>query len=137
MQFIWNKGMKKQHHSETGSHLISVLRFILLITICIISSLILVWPLWKFSTSLPKVYTIIVLTILGAALIFLAVKKIIKSKAISVIRFFVNLAIIFATLIFSVRFIIGGNRIIGLIIFAAGIVLEIVTNIIFSKVSHE
>ncbi|MCR4954005.1 MAG: hypothetical protein K6A43_08015 [Treponema sp.] len=128
--------MENKNRSGAQRHFGSVIRLFLLIALCVASSLILVWPLWKFSTSFPKVYTVIVLALIGGAAIFFAVKKIIKSDKISVIRFFVNLILIALTIILCVSFILGGNRLLGLIIFLAGIALEILANIIFSKISQ-
>ncbi len=126
--------MENKNRSEAQRHFGSVIRLFLLIALCVASSLILVWPLWKFSTSLPKVYTVIVLALICGAAVFFVVKKIIKSDKIAVFRFFVNLILIALTLISCVHFILGGNRLLGLIVFLAGIALEILANIIFSKI---
>lgn len=128
--------MENKNRSEAQRHFSSVLRVFLLIALCVASSLILVWPLWKFSTSFPKIYTVIVLALIGGAAVFFAAKKIIKSDKIAVIRFFINLILIVLTLFFCVKFILDGSRIIGLIIFLAGIAVEILANIIFSKVAQ-
>lgn len=128
--------MENKNRSGAQRHFSSVVRVFLLIALCVASSLILVWPLWKFSTSFPKIYTVIVLALIGGAAVFLAAKKIIKSDKIAVIRFFINLILIALTLFFCVKFILDGSRIIGLIIFLAGIAVEILANIIFSKVAQ-
>lgn len=128
--------MENKNRSGAQRHFSSVLRVFLLIALCVASSLILVWPLWKFSTSFPKIYTVIVLALIGGAAVFFAAKKIIKSDKIAVIRFFINLILIALTLFFCVKFILDGSRIIGLIIFLAGIAVEILANIIFSKVAQ-
>lgn len=128
--------MENKNRSGAQRHFSSVLRVFLLIALCVASSLILVWPLWKFSTSFPKIYTVIVLALIGGAAVFLAAKKIIKSDKIAVIRFFINLILIALTLFFCVKFILDGSRIIGLIIFLTGIAVEILANIIFSKVAQ-
>lgn len=128
--------MENKNRSGAQRHFSSVIRVFLLIALCVASSLILVWPLWKFSTSFPKIYTVIVLALIGGAAVFFAAKKIIKSDKIAVIRFFINLILIVLTLFFCVKFILDGSRIIGLIIFLAGIAVEILANIIFSKVAQ-
>lgn len=128
--------MENKNRSGAQRHFSSVIRVFLLIALCVASSLILVWPLWKFSTSFPKIYTVIVLALIGGAAVFFAAKKIIKSDKIAVIRFFINLILIALTLFFCVKFILDGSRIIGLIIFLAGIAVEILANIIFSKVAQ-
>lgn len=128
--------MENKNRSGAQRHFSSVLRVFLLIALCVASSLILVWPLWKFSTSFPKIYTVIVLAFIGGAAVFFAAKKIIKSDKIAVIRFFINLILIALTVFFCVKFILDGSRIIGLIIFLAGIAVEILANIIFAKVAQ-
>ena len=70
----------------------SILKIILLFAACIFTSIIIVWPFWKFSTALPKAYTIAVLSVISIFLLFLIIKKVIHSKKSSVIKVFVNLA---------------------------------------------
>ncbi len=126
--------MQKKSNHKSASAFFSFLNLLFLIAACVLFSAVLVWPLWKFSTSLPKVYTVIVLALICGAAVFFVVKKIIKSDKIAVFRFFVNLILIALTLISCVHFILGGNRLLGLIVFLAGIALEILANIIFSKI---
>ena len=54
------------------------LRILLLIAACVAATVVLVFPLWKFSTSAPRIYTITVLIICAALLIFLIVRKILS-----------------------------------------------------------
>ena len=127
-----------QKNAQTPKkHFSSFFRFIFLTAVCVCSSLILVWPLWKFSTLTPKVYTATVIIIIAVLLVYFIIKKIRKSRPTAVIQFFVNLIIICAALFFSASFILHGNRLLGLVIFASGIAAEILVNIIFSKARHE
>ncbi len=54
---------------------------LLVILLCALSSLLIVWPLWKFSTSAPKMYTITVLAISFALIIFLIIRRIKNKKS--------------------------------------------------------
>ena len=56
------------------------LRIILLIAACIGATIVLVFPLWKFSTAAPRIYTITVLILSAAFLLYLIVRKIISKK---------------------------------------------------------
>ncbi|MCQ2591823.1 MAG: hypothetical protein MJ188_03475 [Treponema sp.] len=128
--------MKKEFSSFKKS-LFSILKFILLIAVCISASIVLVWPLWKFSTSLPKVYTALVLSILAAALLFFLIRKIIKSNKISVIKFAVNLVTVFAGLFFSIRFVIFEKKLIALIIFLGAIGILVLFNWLMAKIARK
>lgn len=55
---------------------ISFLRILLLILICVGASILLVFPLWKFATAAPKIYTITVLALTAAFIIYSIIKKI-------------------------------------------------------------
>ena len=54
------------------------LRILLLIVACIAATVVLVFPLWKFSTSAPRIYTLTVLILCAALVIFLVVRKILS-----------------------------------------------------------
>lgn len=116
---------------------ISFLKFILIIAGCALISLAFVWPFWKFSTSAPRAFTLIVLILLTAFLIFVLVKKIRKSKFINTLQFFLNTLFIVLGLVFSIHFILLNFRLLGFIIFFAMIILEIILNHIFKKIKHE
>lgn len=116
---------------------ISFLKFILIIAGCSLISLAFVWPFWKFSTSAPRAFTLIVLILLTALLIFVLVKKIRKSKFINTLQFFLNTLFIVLGLVFSIHFILLNFRLLGFITFFAMIILEIILNHIFKKIKHE
>lgn len=56
--------------------LLNILKFILLIAACFGLTFVIVWPLWKFATSLPNVYTITILTFIAVGLILSVIKGI-------------------------------------------------------------
>ena len=58
--------------------LINFLKFLLLIVIAFALAFLIVWPLWKFATSSPNVYTVIILVLLALFFIFLIIQGIRK-----------------------------------------------------------
>ena len=64
----------------TKGKFIVFLRILLLIVACIAATIVLVFPLWKFSTSAPRIYTATVLILCAVFLVFLVVRKIISKK---------------------------------------------------------
>lgn len=57
----------------------SLLKFILLVLVCLIFSFVIVWPLWKWATVSPESYSIILLSLLACFLVYKIVKKILSS----------------------------------------------------------
>ena len=113
-----------KYNSRFYSKFISVLKFIFLFVTCILAAIILVWPFWKFSTSLPKVYTSIILAVIFAFLLYLIIKKIIRSNKKNVLKFFVNLVVILGGLAFSIYFVLFDKKMSALIIFLSMIFMQ-------------
>ena len=63
---------------RTKGKFIVFLRILLLIVACVAATIVLVFPLWKFSTSTPRIYTLTVLILCAALVIFLIVRKILS-----------------------------------------------------------
>jgi len=74
----------------------SALKVLLLLAFCTLLGAAIVYPLWNFATKAPRVYTISILVLIGAILIFLLVKKILKSGAKTVFMHLLRIAIIVA-----------------------------------------
>ena len=127
--------MKEKQTSLIKNRFFSVLRFFLLVVLCISASVILVWPLWKFSLSFPKIYTITILSLAGLAFLFLIINKIRKSRVSSVIKFFGNLLLILFGLIFSIKLVLTEKQVIALLVFLFSIAL--VLNYILNRIRHE
>lgn len=51
-------------------------KILILIAACLLIALVIVWPLWKFATEAPKVYTAVVLGIVLLLIIYAIVKKV-------------------------------------------------------------
>ena len=129
--------MKEKSSSLAKNKFLSVLRFFLLIFLCVSASVILVWPLWKFSISLPKVYTITVLALLGIAFIYFCANKIRKSKLSSVIKFFGNFLLTCAGLFFSIKLVLVEKKLLALIVLFSSIALIVLFNFIMNRIRHE
>jgi len=117
--------------------LLSVLKIFFLFAVCILSSIIIVWPLWKFSTSLPKAYTILILSLIFLFILYSIIKAIIRSKKITVLKIFINLIILAAGIFFTVYFVLFGKRLIALLIFILMLAILIIFNILIKRLSHE
>lgn len=104
---------------------------------CFLISFIFVWPLWKFSTSSPKIYTIFILIVAAILLGVLLFIKIKKTPAKKTITFLSNFVIIITGLIFSIYF-LDKKRFISLIVIILVIAFEILLNkIILKKIKNE
>lgn len=111
---------------------LNFLRVFLLIIICLAIALLIVWPLWKISTTYSNLYTIIVLAFVFLAFLYLIISKIHKTPLLKTLRFTVNILIIILGLIFSVYFVLNLNRLIAVLIILATIAFEILVNYLFS-----
>ena len=129
--------MKDKQSLLTNNKFFSLMRFLLLIVLCISASVILVWPLWKFSISFPKVYTITILTLLGIATLFLIISKIKKSSISSVIKFFGNLLILVAGAVFSIKLVLNEKKLIALLLVVLTIAILALFNFILNRIRHE
>jgi len=63
---------------RTKGKFIVFLRILLLIAACVAATVVLVFPLWKFSTSAPRIYTATVLILCAVFLVFIIVRKILS-----------------------------------------------------------
>ena len=128
---------KTTSNNYFSNKFLSVFKIILLFAVCILTSIILVWPFWKFSTALPSAYTIVVLSVIAVFLIYLIIKKIIHSNKRSVIKVFVNLLVIFAGLFFTVYFVLIDKKLISLLFFILAIVILAAFNILINRIAHD
>ena len=55
-------------------------KFLLLAILCVLTTVIVSWPLWKLATTNSKIYSIIVISLLIAYFVFLIIKKIVNRK---------------------------------------------------------
>lgn len=105
-------------------HLISsILKILSLLLVCIAAGAAFVFPLWKFATDLPGIYTITVLVLMAVIFVILAVKKIknagLAKSLVSAAKFF----IIAGGLVFSVYLVMKGMRFLAIPVIILMIVL--------------
>ena len=72
--FFWKENMR------TKGKFIVFLRILLLIAACVAATVVLVFPLWKFSTSAPRIYTATVLILFAAFIVYFIIQKILSKK---------------------------------------------------------
>ncbi|MBR5646963.1 MAG: hypothetical protein IKX23_10030 [Treponema sp.] len=125
------------YKSNLKSKLLGILKFAVLIISCIAASFVFVWPLWKFSTGVPKIYTIIVLILLCSAVIYFAVKKIIKTPIKKTIQFFVNLALLASGFYLSIKSVFDERQLLSILILVIMIILITVFNILMNRIKNE
>ena len=129
--------MKNKAQSTVKNKFFSIITFILLCIICVSASVVLVWPLWKFSISCPKVYTVIVLSLIGIAVLYFIIKKIRNSSLPGVIKVTVNCMITFSGLFFCIKLVLLEKQVFSLLLLLLTIGLLIFFNLIINKVRHE
>jgi len=94
-----------------------------LVTACIVLGFAIVWPLWKFATGCPRVYTLCVLACLAALILRLVYLTVRQHSAVAVISWILQLAAIAGGCIVSIGFILAGRRIMAVPVLAAAFVL--------------
>ncbi|MCR5435889.1 MAG: hypothetical protein K6E97_02355 [Treponema sp.] len=127
------------NNSKTNikSTFFNTLKFILLIISCIAAAVIFVWPLWKFATGVPKIYTVIVLLLLCGALIYFAVRKIMKTPVKKTIQFFINLALIVSGFSLSIKSVFDERQLLSILILVIMIILITIFNILMNRIKNE
>lgn len=94
------------------------------------------YPLWYFATVVPHLYTLLIILLSAAAVVFFSVRRFIRTlkkhtSKESVKRFWLRtvftlltILILFSTLIFSIESVFSDDRLTALFIFIPGIVLS-------------
>lgn len=102
----------------------SFVKIFIIVALCMTLAFAIVFPLWKFATSLPKVYTYCILTFLALAAIFLIAKAIKKNSLKTVLLTFLNILIITIGSVLCVFFVFIGYRFYALISLAVFLVIK-------------
>lgn len=121
--------MKNKSKNSISQSLIAVL----ITAACILFAFVLVWPLWKFATTFSKAYTIIILSLIAAGIIYLIIKKIRKTPVKKTIIFITNFILAAAGLCLGIFLLIMGKRFLFFIVILidAGILISV--NILLKK----
>lgn len=89
-------------------------KIIALILACAALGAAFVFPLWKFATEAPRIYTAVVLVIIAATAVFLCARKIIDSGVRKFIFGISKFLVITLGVILCVKFVLDGNRILAI-----------------------
>ncbi|MFA6856102.1 MAG: hypothetical protein WCR31_02735 [Treponema sp.] len=106
--------MTKNISSSIRKHLFSAGKFAVLIAACIGSGVIIVWPLWRFATSAPVLYTIVVVSLFTVFAAYRIIRAIRSSSWKSVVRVFLHIAIITGGLYAAVMLVFSGYRLLAI-----------------------
>ena len=101
----------------------SAIKVILLLVACTALGAVIVWPLWKFATTLPQLYTATMLGVALCILLFLLVRHIKKNGAKKVLYRLAKIFVLIAGLCGCVALVLHGKRLFALPVLVAMIVL--------------
>lgn len=104
-------------------------KIILLVIFCIFIGLIISYPLWKFATVSPELYTIICLFLIGLLVLFFIIKFIRKNTIKKNIRFFLKVIIFLAGISGSIMLVLSEHRFFALLCFLMMLILFFICNL--------
>ena len=104
-------------------------KIILLVIFCIFIGLIISYPLWKFATVSPELYTIICLFLIGLLILFFTIKYIRKNTIKKNIRFFLKVIIFLAGISGSIMLVLSEHRFFALLCFLMMLILFFICNL--------
>lgn len=104
-------------------------KIILLVIFCIFIGLIISYPLWKFATVSPELYTIICLFLIGLLILFFTIKFIRKNSIKKNIRFFLKVIIFLAGISGSIMLVLSEHRFFALLCFLMMLILFFICNL--------
>lgn len=104
-------------------------KIILLVIFCIFIGLIISYPLWKFATVSPELYTIICLFLIGLLILFFTIKFIRKNTIKKNIRFFLKVIIFLAGISVSIMLVLSEHRFFALLCFLMMLILFFICNL--------
>ena len=104
-------------------------KIILLVIFCIFIGLIISYPLWKFATVSPELYTIICLFLIGLLILFITIKFIRKNTIKKNIRFFLKVIIFLAGISGSIMLVLSEHRFFALLCFLMMLILFFICNL--------
>jgi phosphatidylserine synthase len=98
-------------------------KILLLLSLCIALGCVIVFPLWKFATALPAVYTAIVLAVISLILLYLIAKKIRTAGFKQVLLAALRILLIASCLFLCAWLVLSGRRVLALPVLALTFVL--------------
>lgn len=122
--------MKKKFLSQ---NLIFFLRILALILISILAVSVIIFPLWAFAENLPKVYTILSLSLIFFWIIFKIVKICLKTKPLKLLKIFITIAFIAGGIIVFVLEVLNEKRLLAFLILFASIILSFISSTLINR----
>lgn len=122
--------MKKNFLSQ---NLIFFLRILALILISIATVSVIIFPLWAFAENLPKVYTILSLSLIFFWIIFKIVKICLKTKPLKLLKIFITIAFIAGGIIVFVLEVLNEKRLLAFLILFASIILSFISSTLINR----
>ena len=105
-----NLSMAKNISSSIRKYFVSAGKFVLLIAVCIFAGIIIVWPLWRFATAAPVLYTITVISLFTVLAVYRTIRAVHSSPWKSAVRVFLHFIIIAGGLTAAVVLVFEGYR---------------------------
>lgn len=115
--------------SALRDNITSIGKIIFLIIFCVLTGLVISFPLWKFATVSPSLYTTICLILIGLSIIFLIYKFIRKNSAKKNIRFFLKTVIFLAGFTGSILLVLSEHRLLALLSIIVMMILIFICNL--------
>lgn len=122
--------MKKKFLSQ---NVIFFLRILALILISIATVSVIIFPLWAFAENLPKVYTILSLSLIFFWIIFKIVKICLKTKPLKLLKIFITIAFIAGGIIVFVLEVLNEKRLLAFLILFASIILSFISSTLINR----
>ncbi len=116
-----------------SQNLIFFLRILALILISIVTVSVIIFPLWAFAENLPKVYTILSLSLIFFWIIFKIVKICLKTKPLKLLKIFITIAFIAGGIIVFVLEVLNEKRILAFLILFASIILSFISSTLINR----
>lgn len=106
-----------------GKIFLSAIKIIALVALCFALGSAFVYPLWKFATELPSTYTLTMILILCATVIFYSIKKTISMGFKPMALFFAKFVILASGIFACIFLILSGKRFFSIPIILVMIIL--------------
>lgn len=81
-----------------------------LIAVCTAAGFAIVWPLWRFATGTPFLYTVTVLAVLGVFIIYRIVRAVRRSTWKTSVRILLHIAVTAGGICAAVMLVFAGHR---------------------------
>ncbi len=86
----------------------SVAKVLFLAVFCALAGLVISWPLWKFASSAPRVYTAVLLSAAAAFLLFCIVRAVRKAPPKKTLKILLNILIAAGGIVLAAALVLNG-----------------------------